>query len=105
MVGTNEPIRRHRPQTVRSETFRRKALNLLNGISIGLRSGEYFGRYCTVAPQHQIRSFGDVCSMSALPPKAAVERTSADVSSVPTLRLMHRSSTYLYSIISLARSR
>src|SRR5215813_13026214 len=40
MVGTNEPIRRHRPRTVRSETFRRKALNLLNGISIGLRSGQ-----------------------------------------------------------------
>src|SRR5499433_367504 len=54
MVGTNEPIRRHRPRTVRSETFRRKALNLLNGISIGLRSGEYCGRYCTVAPKASI---------------------------------------------------
>src|SRR5215813_10837545 len=57
MVGTNEPIRRHRPRTVRSETFRRKALNLLNGISIGLRSGEYCGRYCTVAPKASIASF------------------------------------------------
>src|SRR5215470_9597584 len=57
MVGTNEPIRRHRPRTVRSETFRRKALNLLNGISIGLRSGEYCGRYCTVAPKASITSF------------------------------------------------
>src|SRR6516225_4039562 len=57
MVGTNEPIRRHRPRTVRSETFRRKALNLLNGISIGLRSGEYCGRYCTVAPTASITSF------------------------------------------------
>src|SRR5262249_18710988 len=57
MVGTNEPIRRHRPRTVRSETFRRKALNLLNGISIGLRSGEYCGRYCTFAPKASITSF------------------------------------------------
>src|SRR5262249_20677727 len=57
MVGTNEPIRRHRPRTVRSETFRRKALNLLNGISIGLRSGEYCGRYCTVAHKASIASF------------------------------------------------
>jgi hypothetical protein len=28
----------------------------------------------------QTRSFGDVCSMSGLPPKAAVERTTVDVS-------------------------
>jgi hypothetical protein len=31
----------------------------------------------------QTRPFGDVCSMSALPPKAAVDRTSVDVSNVP----------------------
>ena len=40
-----------------SKTLRRKALNLLNGISIGLRSGEYCGRYCTVAPKASITSF------------------------------------------------
>jgi hypothetical protein len=33
--------------------------------------------------QGQTRSFGDVCSMSGLLPKAAVERTSVDVSNVP----------------------
>ena len=55
-VGTNEPIRRHKPRTVRSETFRRNALNLLNGIPIGLRSGEYCGRYCTAARSASIDS-------------------------------------------------
>ena len=34
-------------------------------------------------PPHQTRSFGDVSSMSALPPKAAVQRTPVDVSQVP----------------------
>jgi hypothetical protein len=38
------------------------------GILDGLRTG-----------MGQIRSFGDVCSMSGLHPKAAVERTSVDV--------------------------
>jgi hypothetical protein len=36
-----------------------------------------------MAEMGQTRPFGDVCSMSALPPKAAV-RTSVDVSNVPT---------------------
>src|SRR6266704_268294 len=63
-VGTNEPIRRHKAGTVRAETLRRKALNLLNGISIGLRSGEYCGRYCSVAPAASIASFtpGTLCA-------------------------------------------
>jgi hypothetical protein len=33
----------------------------------------------------QTRSFGDVCSMSGLPPKAAVERTSVDVPPTPAM--------------------
>jgi hypothetical protein len=33
----------------------------------------------------QTRSFGDVCSMSGLPSRAAVQRTSVDVSQVQIL--------------------
>jgi hypothetical protein len=42
---------------VRSASFRRNALKLLNGISIGLRSGEYCGRYCNVASAAWLASF------------------------------------------------
>ena len=41
----------------------------------------------------QTRSFDDVCSMSALPPKAAVERTSVDVAEVPKPAVSYRSKT------------
>jgi len=40
----NERIARLRPGTVRAATLRRSAFNLLKACSIGLRSGEYFGR-------------------------------------------------------------
>jgi hypothetical protein len=38
----------------------------------------------------QTRSFGDVGSMSGLPPEAAVERTSMDGSNVPTAEMHDR---------------
>jgi hypothetical protein len=41
---------------VRSAALRRKFLNWLNGISIGLRSGEYWGRRRSVAPTFSIAS-------------------------------------------------
>jgi hypothetical protein len=39
----------------------------------------------------QTLSFGDVGSMSGLPPKPAVERTSVDVSNVPEAAVSNRS--------------
>ena len=39
----NEPTHPHRPRTVRAVVLRKNAFYLLNGISIGLRSGEYCG--------------------------------------------------------------
>ena len=38
-------MRRRRRGIVRSAALRRDAFSLLNGISMGLRSGEYWGRY------------------------------------------------------------
>jgi hypothetical protein len=43
MVGTNEPIRLHRPQMVRSENFRRKALTLLKAFQSGRASSSPVG--------------------------------------------------------------
>ncbi len=42
VLRANEPILRQRPETVRSASFRKNALSLLNGISMGFRSGEYW---------------------------------------------------------------
>jgi hypothetical protein len=50
----------------------------------------------------RLRHSGDVCSMSGLPPKAAVERTSTDVSNVPEAAVSNRSKPTLYSITSSA---
>src|ERR1700674_5869584 len=41
---------------VRASALRRNSLSLLYAISIGLRSGEYFGRYLSVAPAFSITS-------------------------------------------------
>src|SRR5262252_5765749 len=58
--------RRHRAGLVRPENFRRKALNALKDNSIGLRSGEYAGKYATVAPRRSIASFTPACENTAL---------------------------------------
>ena len=41
---------------MRSAAFRSSALNLLKNCSIGLRSGEYEGKYSTDAPTTSIAS-------------------------------------------------
>jgi len=38
-----DPIWRHRRRPIRSETFRRNVLNALNGISLRVRSGRFWG--------------------------------------------------------------
>ena len=43
-AGISIPILRQRLGMVRSAALRRSAFNLLKACSIGLRSGEYFGR-------------------------------------------------------------
>jgi hypothetical protein len=43
-VQANLPIRRRTRGIVRSAALRSDAFSLLNGISIGFRSGEYWGR-------------------------------------------------------------
>ena len=47
----------HNPSIVRSEALRRSALSFENIISMGLRSGEYGGKYISFAPTASIAFF------------------------------------------------
>src|SRR3979411_1622405 len=53
---TIRPILRQSPSIVRSAALRRCAFTLLKPCSIGLKSGEYGGRYCSRAPTASIAS-------------------------------------------------
>jgi len=51
-------ILRQRPGMVRSAAVRRSAFNLPKACSIGLRSGEYFGRPAKQRPVQHVAHFG-----------------------------------------------
>src|SRR5580698_5319714 len=56
MVRANDLIRRRRRGIVRSPALRKPAFIWLKDISIGFRSGEYLGRWRSVAPRASIAS-------------------------------------------------
>ena len=57
-MAAKRPIRRRKRGIVRSAALRRSALSLLNGISIGFRSGEYLGPVSSVKSTGPNRPLG-----------------------------------------------